>query len=270
MVDGAITLDAIQNLNQPAYVQSAVKNNGEKATARLNALKDAAVGVGARAGLLNQTRLINQALEQASRRLDTVYNFGPLMIQGRVVPPVFTETKDIYTQGNDVTLRLGRQSYKVEAQARFASRPPHWRDYVIMPVGDSLAMSSEELLPRDSGEQEVWRKAVAEGWKQGVEQAGVIFETNMSRLNRDFTGMVRYHILALKNMVTMPIVAEMSMPINTSRDTMSVDETLLRITALPEFNTDVREWRPLINRHQPPAAVPVEPSVAPEGKGNKQ
>jgi len=260
MLDAAvISLEAIQNMNQPAYVQSAIKQNGEKASWRIAALRDAALGVGARAGLLYQTRLNNQALEKVARRLDTVYAFGALMIQGRVVPPVFTETKDNYTQGNNVTLRLGRQSYKVEFQARFSSRPPHWRDYLISPVGSTLAMSSDELLPRDSGEQEVWRKAAAEGWTQGVEQAGVIFETSMNRLNRDFVGMCRYHILALKNMVTMPIVAEQNMPINASGDSMNLDETLLRITALPEFNTDMKEWRSLTSRHQR-APGDVEPS----------
>lgn len=242
MAMDAVSLEAIQNLNQPAYEQRVVEKGGEKGGSfRLEALKEAAVGAGARGGLVYQTKLINKALDKVKRQLDTVYDFSPLMIKGRVVPPVLAETREIYSQGDSANLRLAGRSYKVEAQARFSSRPPQWRDYVYVDY-DDVKMPSAVLMPRNGEEQEVWRRAVAEGWKQGIEQAGMIFDANLNRLNRDYTGMVRYHILALKRMVTMPVLAEQSMPINTSGDTMNLDETLLRITALPEFNRDMREW----------------------------
>lgn len=264
MAMDVVSLEAIQNLNQPVYEQRVVEKGGEKGGSfRLEALKEAAIGAGARGGLTYQTKLINKALDKVKRQLDTVYDFGPLMIKGRVVPPVLTETREIYSQGDSANLRLAGRSYKVEAQAKFSSRPPQWRDYVYIEY-DEVKMPSAVLMPRNGEEQEVWRRAVAEGWKQGVEQAGMIFDTNLNRLNRDYTGMVRYHVLALKRMVTMPVLAEQNMPINTSGDTMSLDETLLRITALPEFNRDMREWSALgneveaVQRGQDAATAPAE------------
>lgn len=245
----AVSLEAIQNLNQSHYEQRVV--SGDKGGVRLDALREAALGLGARGGLKSQTRVINKALDQVKRNLDTVYDFAPLMIRGRVVPAVLTETREVYTQGGETKLRLAGRSYKVEAQARFSSRPPHWRDYLYVDYGDEDPMPSRSLLPRTGEEQEVWRKITTEGWTQGVEQANVNFQTNLNRLTRDYTGMVRYHVLALKRMVTMPVVAEQSMPINMSGNTMSLDETLLRITAMPEFNADMSDWTPLVAEVDP-------------------
>lgn len=245
MAMDAVSLEAIQNLSQSYYEQRVAERGGDKAGgARLAAIREAALGAGARGGLIYETRIINKALDQVKRNLDTVYDFSPLMIKGRVVPAVLTETREVYSQGDTANVRLAGRTYKVESQARFSSRPPQWRDYLYIEYGDD-PMPSPTLMPSGSEEQEVWRRVVAEGWKQGIDQANTIFQTNLNRLNRDYTGMVRYHVLALKNMVTMPLVAEQSMPINTSGNTMSLDETLLRITALPEFNADMRDWTPL-------------------------
>lgn len=240
---GAVSLEAIQNLT-PAYYEQRVVDNSSDSVPRLAALREAALGAGARGGLIYETNIINKALDKVQRNLDTVYDFAPLMIQGRVVPPVLTETREVYSQGDSANLRLAGRTYKVESQARFSSRPPQWRDYLYVVYGDD-PMPSMKLMPINSEEQAVWKRAVADGWKRGIDQADTIFQTNLNRLNRDYVGMVRYHILALKHMVTMPVVAEQSMPINASADTMSLDETLLRITALPEFNSDMKDWTPL-------------------------
>lgn len=255
----AITLEALQQLNQPIVEQRVVNASDRKNGYRLEALREAALGVGARGGLAAQTKIINKALDKTKRNLDTIYDFSPLMIKGRVVPPVLTETREIYTQSGSDALRLAGRSYKVESQARFASRPPAWRDYLSVSYGDiEVGLPSGVLLPKNEDEQKIWREAVAEGWKQGEKQASEIFNINLNRLNRDYVGMTRYHIFAHKRMVTIPIVAEHSMPINATGSTMHLDETLLRITALPEFNPDIKEWTPLESD--------LEPRVKEEGK----
>lgn len=241
------SLEAIQNMSQPAYERQVVMQSGESmGNFRLDALREAAEGAGARGGLSFQTAMINKTIKRIERNLDTVYDFSSLMIKGRVVPPVLTETREVYSQGDDSNLRLAGRTFKVESQARFSSRSPHWRDYLYVEYGDQ-AMPASALMPRNSEEQEVWRRAVANGWKQGVEQARFNFQTNLNRLNRDYTGMTRYHILAIKGMVTLPVVSQQNMPINATGDTMNLDETLLRITALPEFNADMSTWSPLMN-----------------------
>jgi defect-in-organelle-trafficking protein DotC len=240
----AVSLEALQQLSQPVAEQRVIDQSPQKNNFRLEALREAGVGVGARGALAQEEKKIDRTIEASKRNLDTIYDFSPLMIKGRVIPPVLTETREIYTQGDATTLRLAGRSYKVESQARFSSRPPQWRDYLQVSYGN-VEMPSASLFPRNTEEQEVWRKAVADGWSQGAAQAEQIFTINLSRLNRDYIGMVRYHILAYKKMVSLPVVAELSMPINTSGGAMSLDETLLRITSLPEFNSNMKGWVPL-------------------------
>ena len=123
-----------------------------------------------------------------------------------------------------------------------------------------LTPASLQLLPRDSNEQEIWRRAVAEGWQQGIRQADEIFEANSKRLERDYTGMIRYHKLALNNKITLPALAQSMLPINSKGDTMTVDEQLLRITRLPAFNTNMSQWEALgqeVGQLQQPGDTPA-------------
>lgn len=246
-MDGA-TLEQLQGLNQSYYEQRAATAGPGGKGLRFEAMREAAIGAGARGGLIYQTKIINKVLDKSARNLDIIYDFQPLMIQGRVLPPILTETREVYTQGDAATLRLAGHSYKVEAQARFASRPPQWRDYLYISYGDDdSALPDRLLMPSNAEEQEAWKKLVMEGWKQGIEQANQTYQANLNRLDRDYRGMVRYHVLALKRMVTLPVVAQQNMPINREGNTMNLDETLLRITAMPDFNADMRDWSPLSN-----------------------
>ena len=244
----AVTLDQLQNINQPTYEQLVIEQSGgdTRGNTRLAALRETAEGVGARGGLIYQSTAITRVLKKVERNLDTVYDFSPMLIQRRVVPPVLTEARDVYSQADNTTLRLAGQTYKVEAQARFASRPPSWKDYLYVSYGEA-EMPPTTMLPKNSEEQAVWKKAVTEGWEQGIKQARFNFQVNLNRLNRDYVGMARFHILALKGMVTLPIVAQQRMPISASGETMNLDETLLRITALPQFNGSISTWTPLLN-----------------------
>jgi defect-in-organelle-trafficking protein DotC len=125
-------------------------------------------------------------------------------------------------------------------------------------------------LPTTDAEREIWKKAVAAGWKAGIEQADQGFKINMNRLTRDYRGMVNYHILALRKMVTLPIVAHMEMPLNSRGDTMTMGETVLRLTALPTFDANMKKWRPLAgedDRVQMPGDIPAASVRAPTTEG---
>jgi defect-in-organelle-trafficking protein DotC len=241
-----ISLEALQNMNQPAIEQQAAAGvgTGSLGDIRLDALHDAAFGVGARGGLIEETKLIQSVLKAHEREYDTVYDFSPLMIEGRVVPPVLAQAKDLYTQKGVDTIRIARQEWTIFAQAHFSSRPPTWREYLMIDPG-ALAMPPTALLPKNSNERDIWQKAVAAGWGAGVKQANDAFQINLNRLTRDYGGMVNYHVLALKKTVTLPIVAQLDMPLHSAGDRMTTDETVLRLTALPQFDTDMKKWQTL-------------------------
>lgn len=266
--------DAERLYDKPAYVQqqadtgdarSAVEamrdEKNQASAARGEAILDAALQVGVKAGLAWQLTNINKALKLREREFDTVYDFSGLMIQDRVVPPVITEARHLYNQDGDYTLRLSGAAYKIESQARFSSVPPSWREYLSFPLPamDRTSLVSA-LMPRSDEEERVWKLAVRDGWKQGVEQANLMLTYGFDRMNRDIDGMRRFSEFARHGQITMPIISGAAIPVTKEGQTMAVDETLLRITALPQFNDNMNVWRSSIATST--VAAPVRRAAA--------
>jgi len=269
-----MTLEDVQRLyDRPAYVQSARSQNAavlagamkaqsnEAEKARFQAIFDTALGLGVKAGMAWQLRNIDDAVKRRQREFDTVYDFSHLMIQDRVVPPVITEARDLYSQDGDYALRLSGAYYKIEYQARFSSVAPNWREYLTFPKPDldRVALMAT-LLPRDFEEKRVWRLAVADGWKQGVEQVNLMLQYGLDRMNRDYTGMLRFHTFVMQGKLSMPAVASEAIDVTLNGQEMAVDETLLRITTLPEFNDKMSGWRGGVksSSHSAPALPALE------------
>lgn len=267
-----MTLEQAQSLYEgPAYVQVAegsgsssqammralMAEQNEASRARSQALLDTALGIGVKTGINWQLRNIRLLVAEHHRTLDTIYDFGSLMIQGRVVPPVIIEARDLYNQDGDRALRLSGAYYKIESQARFSSVAPSWREYLTFPSSAPTPMGFDVMKPKTSAEERLWKQAVADGWRQGIEQANVMLEHGFDRLNRDFIGMLRFHNFILQGKITMPIIASESIPITNDGSTMTVDETLLRITSLSEFDGDMSKW------------LSLTPSAIPAGKEQK-
>ncbi|WP_232338389.1 type IV secretory system conjugative DNA transfer family protein [Bordetella flabilis] len=227
----------------------AQQNDAQRA--RSQALLDTALGIGVKAGIAWQLDKIRRDVKANERKLDTIYDFGNLMIQGRVVPPVIVQATDLYNQDGDLTLRLSGAYYKIESQAKFASVAPSWRGYLSFPTAGTLPSSFNMIKPATSAEKSLWEQGVADGWRQGIEQADIMLEHSMDRLNRDFIGMLRFHEFVLQGKITMPLIASESIPVTNNGSTMAVDETLLRITALSEFDGDMKKWTGLT-----PSAAP--------------
>lgn len=99
-----------------------------------------------KAGLRKQLTHIHGIVESKSRELDTIYDFGNLMIKDRVVPAVITEARDLYNQDGAYVLRLSGAYYKIEQQPRFASVPPNWRESICTSVQHRRVMSHFSVI----------------------------------------------------------------------------------------------------------------------------
>lgn len=211
--------------------------------ARLRAVVDSGISVGIKSGMSFHLENIRRAVKANERNLDQVYDFGMLLIHDRVVPPVITEARDIYSQDGNYTLRLSGAHYRIESQARFVSTPPTWRDYLTFPRANiSRTDLVANLSPKTEEERKAWKMAVADGWRQGVAQANLILSTAFDRMNRDLSGMLRFHTFVMQGKISLPAIASESIAVTREGATMSVDETLLRIVTLPEFNGRLDTW----------------------------
>ncbi len=225
-------------------LQALLKSGRIEVTARDRALMQEGLSLGVKAGMASELRQISRVVQVNERNLDTVYDFGHFMIKGRVVPPVITEARDLYNQDGDYTLRLSGALYKIQSQARFSSVAPTWRDYLGFALNPGAEQAEySNIIPKSGDEQKLWKAAVADGWRQGVTQADLMFKHAMSRMNRDFMGMIRFHTFVVEGKLSMPAIASEAIPVTRDGGTMAVDETLLRITTLPTFNSEPDHWR---------------------------
>lgn len=205
------------------------------------ALRDTALSTGARAGLSWRAQKINQLVAKHERQLDLIYNFNAMLLEHNILPPILIEGRHTLEQTAQDIIRVADRTYSIQAQARFVTMAPTWREYLLLQFKDP-DMPDVSLQPRTQAEKEVWDKYVDEGWQIGVTQADVIFSENLGRLKRDFEGMIRYRSLLTQNMVSLPYVAQLNLGITGGNEQMAINDRVLRITALPSFNTKGNEW----------------------------
>jgi defect-in-organelle-trafficking protein DotC len=210
---------------------------------RFNAIKETAVTYGAQAGLARRSFENKERLEKRANDLDVVYNFQPLMIEGNVLPPVLTETSEVYDQTSDDMLRVIGKVFRIESQARFTYSTPNWRSYMMTGYDfDSNVVAA--VAPQNEAEKTLWRQGVEEGFRLGAEQADEILKQNFATLQRDFKGMVLYHKMLDQGLVTKPFVASNRTGIARGADgSMHVGEVFLRITAAPDFVGNSEKWK---------------------------
>lgn len=288
--DIPMSLEQLQaQYDRPAIVRSADESSNA-AGIKIEAMKEAALGIGVKGGLRKQLAHINGVIQGKSRELDTIYDFGNLMIRDRVVPAVITEARDLYNQDGAYALRLSGAFYKIEQQPRFSSVPPNWRDYLWFGNADKDdEMTMGNMRPKTEYERQLWREYIGKGWLQGIEQANVMLQYGLDRLNRDMTGMIRFHTFVIQNKITMPAIATQTWAYSAQQaEAIAVDETLLRITTLPEFNPAMDKWRASVRTSEAvlptPAqptqsmrrispkfdpSAPADPSAAPQDQGRK-
>ncbi|MBI2790816.1 MAG: type IV secretory system conjugative DNA transfer family protein [Gammaproteobacteria bacterium] len=212
-------------------------------------LRDTALSLGARAGLAWRASEINVLVSRNERQLDLIYNFNSLLLDNNVLPPVLIEGRQTLEQTADDVIRVADRAYTIQAQARFVTMAPTWRDYLKMQYKDP-ELPDTSLMPRNEVEKNVWDKYLDEGWQAGVTQADVIFAENLGRLKRDYEGMIRYHTLLAQNMVSVPFVAQVNLGVTGGDSQMAINDRILRITTLPQFNNASSEWTALVTEDE--------------------
>ncbi len=212
---------------------------------RSKALEDTAMSLGAQGGLAWASTQINNRLEKDKWYLETIYNFNGMMLSHGVLPPVLEEGNNSLNQDDPNTIRIADKTYLIVQQARFATTPPNWRDYIHM-IYSKPEIPNRVLLPRNSDERKLWVKGIKVGWDMGIEQAYSIFQQNLARLKRDYNGMVLYRKLLQEHMISAPFVSKTELGVTGDGTDMRINDQVLRITELPKLQTDSNGWKAIV------------------------
>ena len=155
---------------------------------REGAMRAAALGYGARAGLARRGWEIARMLERRGGQLSAIYRFRDLLLEKRgfsVVPPVAAETVRAFRLGrHGMKAATARRVVRIVAAERLVSAPPDWRDYLMRSWAPVEAPVSV-LFPRDRRERRRWELWIAEGWRKGFALADDVFASDLDRLSRD-------------------------------------------------------------------------------------
>lgn len=241
-----INLTQLENVRvQPIrYVDDRTEISG----LRVKMLQDSAMSIGAQSGLAYASRFINERMEKDSKYLDTIFNFNAMMLSHGVLPPVLEEGHFSLNLADPNTIRVADRTYKIIHQARFATTPPNWREYIWMSYSKP-ALPNRTLLPKSDEEQKIWKCGIRVGWEKGIEQAHSIFQQNLARLKRDYRGMVLYRKLLQEKMISQPFVARTELGVTGDGNDMRVNDQVLRIVELPQLQTNSRNWKAIVVKH---------------------
>lgn len=239
------SLQGLQHMSSRYRGSLGANRNGRITDIRYSAIKETALSLGARSALSWQSDQINDILTDNATVLDQAFNFYGLILANNVLPPVLQEARNTLNLANPDTIRLASQVFRIKKQARFVTAPPTWRTYLWMDY-PKPERPNFSLLPKNPMEQKVWNHYVQIGWRHGIRQADIIFSANLARLNSDFKGMILYRELYEQNMVSAPFVAKINLGITGNGRHMSINDQVLRITALPRLNLNSNTWKPVL------------------------
>lgn len=201
-------LEQLMNIDKGAYIQQLDIERG-----RAEMLKEAACSLGARGGLSKRSEEIRLRLETYATEFDAVYSFQSVMLEFGVLPPVIISSTDQVKQESDFRVEYSGKIYSMVSDAKFVTTAPTWRSYVFkgLDIG-GVEPPPPSFLPKDDKEKTLWKSEVSRCWQLGVSQANEIAEYNRNELKRDFAGMLRYKLLALKGEIQAPVIVTQSKP----------------------------------------------------------
>lgn len=221
----------------------------------MEALRDAALQLGAQGGLARRAFEINEMLKKHELALDKIYQFDRIAItapNGSVVmPPVVTETRDDYKVSADGQLASSTDTvFRINRPGRIVTAAPNWRDYLVR-TWKTPELPPAELLPKTAEEREIWRRYTAEGWKQGLAQGESIFNEDLARLERDMAGMMRYRSLVAQGILTEIYFAAADRGVTGGGDELKVGDKVVRITMPARLNDGTDNWTPVVVGQKP-------------------
>lgn len=217
----------------PAEDESAVKKM------RPSAIREAAHMVTLQSAIAWRYGQLLDAVGRHEAIMDTAFNFGPLMMtQGDalIMPPVLTRAGASLRIDDEDTATSAATSYELLQKARYVSVVPHWRTYLMADGGlPAPEQPNPAVLPKNGKERDIWRAAVREAWAQGVEEADALFVDNVSRMVRDYRGVMLYHLLTAQHLLSRVGTSSAMLGSRVSGNKMALGQHVYRITSPAVF-----------------------------------
>ncbi len=213
---------------------------------RPNALREAAQLVTFQSAMAYRYKQLLAETESHSRILDTAFDFSPLLMtqdDALILPPVLTRAGASMRIEDTKTATTAQTSYELLAPARYVSTVPNWRTFLMADSFPAPEKPNPAVMPKNYKERLIWRAAVREAWAQGLSEADQLYADNVSRLVREYRGIMLYHLLSAQHLLSQVNTASASLGIKTSDNgnKLHIGQKVYRITAPSAFTVPEEE-----------------------------
>lgn len=213
-------------------------------------LQNKGLTYGIQGGKYWASKQIKNYLYQKSDILEKNFDFRLLVVKYKgfiIIPAVIDQLdgKTVYS-ATGRQIRTAESVYDIRSMPRFTTYIPTWKDYVKFDeIPPNVKFVSTLPNPKKPEEIELWKKSVAEGWLQGIEQAIRNTNTQIAVLVSDFRGMIRFHILRDLNMIEDFEISEQFNEVVGGGSSMSINDVIINITVNPALQSNRHEWLPV-------------------------
>lgn len=214
---------------------------------RFRAIRQEGLRVGAQTGLAHRYGMVMKYLGTVEPKINVIFSFNGFVKDGRLLMPAVVEVPNQFVKDEETSeVRVIRNAYTIEEEARIVSVVPTWRDYLWQEY-TYPEKPHTSLLPRTPAESKAWQEAVTEGWRAGVQQADTIYSDRLAMLTKAVEGRNLYKTLESKQMVSPAALQVVSNRVTFNGRTMNVGEMIFTINN-PSNYTASKNWRPVWTR----------------------
>lgn len=215
---------------------------------RSEALREAASSYGSQMGYARRSWEIEQRLQARSSDLSQVFDFNRVVSAapvkaGVIVPPVVSRSFDAF-----ITDAAGREAsvadeyLTIMRPGRIAPVAPTWRDYLLFTAA-APEQPARSLLPTRQDERQLFEGWFKKGWEAGVELADAELDERLSRLKRDYTGMLQYRRLVAQGMMDRMVLADADFGVTKDGNAMRIGSRTVEIVSDADFQGDPTRWQ---------------------------
>lgn len=220
-----------------------VKNGAPKGESAVSQMRPSAIREAAQLATLQKAmewrygQLVDET-EKYANIMDAAFNFSPLLLtqgQALIMPPMLAKGgASMRIEDND-TATSARATYELIEPARYIASPPTWREFLMVDSFPKAEEPNPALLPRNQEERAIWRKAVREAWNEGEEQADQLYVDNVSRMAREYRGIMLYHLLTAQHLLSKVGTASARLGRHASGNKLNIGQHVYRITRPSAF-----------------------------------
>lgn len=244
---------SLPDLQGMYYHKGALLADDEMGNKRTNAMRDAAMAVGAQHAYVETMNQLRLKLNSEAEVWDNLFPFKDLMRVATTgeqslyfLPAVIHESSNVTSHSDDNRrIEVSEGYMEIIKPERLVTNAPDWREYLLIDMAVDVSKPVAALLPKTPAEQALWADSVAEGWQAGALQANAEMVARMRNLGSDFIGMVRYLRIAEQQMLSPAFVSSQHRGKVNQGSSMHLNQRTFAITAPATFQGDDRKWIPL-------------------------